>query len=147
MVYILGHGELGVLLAAGWVVGIPLGLAAWSRARRVCEVGSDTSRKSARTFAWATIFVSALLCGALVYSDRAWMIGKPVAALLSAIANSLPGLAIAFGPGVALGFSALRILGRANRTAASLMCRRCGYDLTGNTSGNCPECGVAIQED
>src|SRR5262245_24466128 len=23
-------------------------------------------------------------------------------------------------------------------------CRRCGYDLTGNTSGVCPECGTAI---
>ncbi len=23
-------------------------------------------------------------------------------------------------------------------------CRRCGYDLTGNLSGRCPECGVAI---
>ncbi len=24
-------------------------------------------------------------------------------------------------------------------------CRRCGYDLTGNTSGVCPECGVEVQ--
>ena len=23
-------------------------------------------------------------------------------------------------------------------------CRSCGYDLTGNTSGRCPECGTAI---
>jgi len=23
-------------------------------------------------------------------------------------------------------------------------CRRCNYDLTGNTSGTCPECGTAI---
>ena len=23
-------------------------------------------------------------------------------------------------------------------------CRRCGYDLTGNTSGRCPECGTAM---
>jgi len=26
------------------------------------------------------------------------------------------------------------------------LCERCGYDLTGNTSGRCPECGVAIQK-
>jgi hypothetical protein len=24
------------------------------------------------------------------------------------------------------------------------LCRRCGYDLTGNTSGTCPECGTKI---
>ncbi|HVP12160.1 MAG TPA: hypothetical protein VMV94_13365 [Phycisphaerae bacterium] len=24
-------------------------------------------------------------------------------------------------------------------------CRRCGYDLTGNTSGRCPECGLACR--
>lgn len=25
-------------------------------------------------------------------------------------------------------------------------CRRCGYDLTGNVSGRCPECGTAVTE-
>jgi hypothetical protein len=25
-------------------------------------------------------------------------------------------------------------------------CRRCGYDLTGNVSGRCPECGTEIRE-
>jgi hypothetical protein len=25
------------------------------------------------------------------------------------------------------------------------LCTRCGYDLTGNESGVCPECGTAIQ--
>ena len=27
------------------------------------------------------------------------------------------------------------------------ICHRCGYDLTGNTSGICPECGSRIAED
>ncbi len=26
-------------------------------------------------------------------------------------------------------------------------CRRCGYDLTGNVSGVCPECGAAVRKD
>ena len=25
-------------------------------------------------------------------------------------------------------------------------CARCGYNLTGNSSGICPECGIAISE-
>ena len=32
---------------------------------------------------------------------------------------------------------------RAQLIAAGI-CRRCGYDLTGNTSGVCPECGTVI---
>lgn len=30
------------------------------------------------------------------------------------------------------------------RMLAPHVCRKCGYDLTGNTSGQCSECGVAI---
>jgi len=26
-------------------------------------------------------------------------------------------------------------------------CRKCGYDLTGNVSGRCPECGTPVQRD
>lgn len=31
-----------------------------------------------------------------------------------------------------------------NRRLLAGDCRKCGYDLTGNTSGACPECGAAI---
>ena len=27
------------------------------------------------------------------------------------------------------------------------LCGRCGYDLTGNVSGVCPECGTAVSSD
>lgn len=30
------------------------------------------------------------------------------------------------------------------RRLAGLACRKCGYTLTGNVSGRCPECGTAI---
>jgi hypothetical protein len=33
---------------------------------------------------------------------------------------------------------------RRDRWAGSGRCRRCGYDLTGNTSGRCPECGTEV---
>jgi len=32
------------------------------------------------------------------------------------------------------------------RTAKVGSCRRCGYDLRGNVSGRCPECGAAVQQ-
>ncbi len=36
------------------------------------------------------------------------------------------------------------ILWRRDRRRAKGQCHRCGYNLTGNTSGVCPECGTAI---
>jgi len=33
---------------------------------------------------------------------------------------------------------------RARRARLAGRCRSCGYDLTGNTSGVCPECGTAM---
>lgn len=40
-------------------------------------------------------------------------------------------------PGIAFIRGALR----RSRAAGAGVCRKCGYDLTGNTSGVCPECG------
>ena len=36
--------------------------------------------------------------------------------------------------------------GRANRMIAAHRCTQCGYDLTGNTTGHCPECGHVIAQ-
>ncbi len=36
------------------------------------------------------------------------------------------------------------LLLRAPQNPPSGLCRHCGYDLTGNTSGRCPECGTPI---
>lgn len=36
---------------------------------------------------------------------------------------------------------------RLNRNKTVNVCMKCGYDLTGNTSGTCPECGRSISED
>lgn len=35
---------------------------------------------------------------------------------------------------------------RRRRRSAPGCCVHCGYDLTGNTSGRCPECGCAVAE-
>lgn len=41
----------------------------------------------------------------------------------------------------------LRILWRDPRTrdGLSFLCRQCGYNLTGNVSGVCPECGTSVR--
>ena len=63
------------------------------------------------------------------------------------------GLALVFGIGgglvthliglVASGLADL-FLTRVRRFASPQECRTCGYDLTGNTSGTCPECGTSV---
>lgn len=35
---------------------------------------------------------------------------------------------------------------RCRRVACARICRACGYDLRGNVSGRCPECGIEITE-
>ena len=38
------------------------------------------------------------------------------------------------------------ILWRRDRRKPERCCRQCGYDLTGNESGVCPECGTKIEQ-
>jgi len=45
----------------------------------------------------------------------------------------------------ALYVHALRCRGRQTRRMRANLCVNCGYALTGNTSGVCPECGVAVK--
>jgi hypothetical protein len=42
--------------------------------------------------------------------------------------------------------SAAVLLWRSSRRIPDDHCRKCGYDLTGNVSGRCPECGEVIPE-
>ncbi len=54
------------------------------------------------------------------------------------------GLAVALWfPTLLLGVAAWRLYPRMLRAALRSHCRTCGYDLTGNQSGVCPECGTA----
>lgn len=47
----------------------------------------------------------------------------------------------------AMAIAARRRSWRAARLRAAGRCVGCGYDLTGNTSGACPECGLAISRE
>ena len=61
--------------------------------------------------------------------SAAWIAGAPVWPFLVA-ATTLP-------------LIRWRAYGKQLRMNAPRRCRSCGYDLTGNVSGVCPECGVA----
>jgi hypothetical protein len=48
---------------------------------------------------------------------------------------------------ILFGFAAWSLGRRLNRRSEPGHCLHCGYDLTGNVSGICPECGVAVPEE
>lgn len=63
----------------------------------------------------------------------------PIAAYaVHAVINSVVGMYLLSG---APGITSLAFPRR-----KSGLCESCGYDLTGNTSGTCPECGAKIAE-
>lgn len=91
---------------------------------------------------------------------RAWRVAKVVLAtpatyavllfLVTAAddwADLLPALCVsgvALGPALVLTFLGMRNASGCGYTSQPDRCRRCGYDLTGNVSGRCPECGTII---
>jgi hypothetical protein len=50
-------------------------------------------------------------------------------------------------PVAGLGALALLLVWRTGKRRQPEACRNCGYDLTGNVSGICPECGTPIPEE
>lgn len=52
-----------------------------------------------------------------------------------------------FGLVLSSGFPMLLLVRLRRQRAKALECRRCGYDLQGNVSGICPECGTPIETD
>jgi hypothetical protein len=67
---------------------------------------------------WLVIFVGAAVCVAILW----------VGALVRGVLRAREGV---------------RLL-RGHRRLRRGCCPACGYDLTGNTSGTCPECGTAV---
>lgn len=49
-------------------------------------------------------------------------------------------------PLIVVGFPTAWLIWRDRRRHDSRFCRQCRYDLTGNASGICPECGLKISE-
>ena len=69
------------------------------------------------------------------FSDRLYVFDRPVPYGLAVAASAaVPGLWCGL---TVFGYRRLRHRRRRG------LCERCGYDLTGNVSGTCPECGTA----
>ncbi|HNQ21848.1 MAG TPA: hypothetical protein PKK06_02015 [Phycisphaerae bacterium] len=104
---------------------------------------SHTTWEILTDVAWGTLFVAASVFA--VRSNMQWRW------LFSAVALGLPASRILAGGHlacfellvlVAFAFLAARGLVRPSRVAPR-HCKGCGYNLTGNVSGVCPECGTA----
>ena len=110
-----------------------------------------SARGAQRGFAAAVIlfsvisfFLVALGCGALVA-----LLGRPFQSPAELPDRLLEGtLYLSAGAGLAVGAwlyrrRTRRIIREILNQRGVLICVPCGYDLTGNVSGRCPECGVA----
>lgn len=98
-----------------------------------------------RWSAWALILAAIVVCCGVLFllmnlakhhpAWLGWMFTYP--------------LPVALGLGALIGFGMSAMMGRALRAELRdllndrgvRVCRVCGYSLTGNTSGRCPECG------
>ena len=79
--------------------------------------------------------------GSMVAAHAVVIIG---ALVLSIFYNYAGALCFMFGAAAGLPIGALIWARAFQHRAAARICRNCGYNLTGNTSGVCPECGTRI---
>lgn len=89
---------------------------------------------------WQLWLVGALAAGVLLFMSTTarWLDRLPTS--LSLVIMALPmcvGLALSI-------WIQERIIDRCIREESPHTCPHCGYDLTANVSGLCPECGTAI---
>lgn len=141
-----------VLIAAAWLASLPL---PWVRGLAVTYVtDSSTVGLTCGTIRWQE--------GALHESGWRFRRGRITAARSGWEKTGLRWPRVGARPGqVGRGFIPLWLPFLAIATPTALLwwrdrrpkryppgcCRQCGYDLTGNMSGRCPECGTAIPKD
>src|ERR1043166_499316 len=87
---------------------------------------------------------SGMKLAALVYFLALIFLGSWVVEWLN-VWNKSPALLLIVLPGYLVPYLAIRLHKRRKRARyLPHCCQSCGYDLTGNTSGRCPECGTFI---
>jgi len=145
-----------IALVVGWfwayiiayIVGTPFRVVRTRRAANHATLGherpvsdNDVQRRSDWVWATVTFFIVFMLATLLLDAARQHFAPR----------TTLPGYAVVGIPllvAVASNFMLFRLL-RRERLQALLYrpghCKECDYDLTGNVSGVCPECGTRIE--
>jgi hypothetical protein len=123
-----------VFLASGeWGFAQPALLVVWSGALFVGAAAGGRPLAGAIGGATsAALGGAAIVIGIGLKENVSYAVSLPVMIPLA----SIPGLML--GIGGACFAASERTLGHEHR------CEKCGYDLTGNVSGRCPECGTPV---
>ena len=96
--------------------------------------------------AWADSANSALFWPALVLSFPGYLVWRAVFSVsIGTNAWDLPLIALFNVMIFAFISACITWVARRRRPPPPGHCRKCRYDLTGNTSGVCPECGTAVE--
>lgn len=116
--------DVSFSLEAVWIVLFPaVGSAlTWVMLARVLQ---NRNMLFAAALGFASPLLGLIMCpGTLLYVWWFWYIACPVGAITGVIVNGL-----------------------VPRRRPAGMCTHCGYDLTGNMSGRCSECGAELHDD
>jgi len=144
-VVVVERGEVLVITCGGWPRG-----SAWQVKSEGISSASSYSPGIAPDVRNVSGNWSFDVPGVEVLSQRGWLILPRAAGTVS---TSMPTAQVTltrvglWGPVVLFGilplvWGVVRLRARLKRKAGC--CARCGYDLTGNTSGVCPECGAKL---
>ncbi len=105
----------------------------------------STARDIRAFFGSGGLWAALLVAGLLAYGPASSMLSGALRATTAPmdILNFLPSIAlIVFG----VGRGVFRVVDvRQLERARTGLCLSCGYDLTGNESGVCPECGTEVE--
>ena len=113
--------DFGLMILIGWGSTALLGLPAF-----VLAITYTTRRTFAQVLSGITFFAGV------------------VTFVIACFSGDSREAAILYLPPLVTGVVALAILGPRERPDRNHVCSGCGYDLRGNKSGNCPECGLAM---
>lgn len=95
------------------------------------------ARWAIRRFGWVCCTASGFATSACISLGERSILDDPLSIVVIAAEACAPTFAV-------WGLLSLAFAVQIPTTPLEIMCRGCGYNLTGNISGRCPECGMKI---
>lgn len=120
-----------VVIGCTVAIGVPAVLGVTAHRANVCRASLCVAMAIYGSGLWLPRLV-------LLYRVRGYNEWRPFG-----IGPSLILVSLMSGGPVAIALVAHTAYGMWRRRASPCLCAMCGYNLTGNTSGRCPECGTA----